>query len=253
MLKKFFEFKQEDFEPVKSFRVKDELSPKVWDNDEMRDDVRKKLLQISEEFYEGTDIKAKVIDYTLVGSLCNYNWSEKYSDYDLHIIIDFKEVDDDLEMVESLCDLSKKMWNIQHDIRVEGYECEVMIQDEKDLKVAIDKGRIGGVYSLKDEKWIKKPEKVEVILDEKAIEEKGKSIMMEIDDIEENIETLSYDTAKSRIKAAWTKVKNLRKKSLEEEGEYGVGNLVFKLLRRNGYISKIVDLKTKSYDDQFNK
>lgn len=251
MLRKFFEFKQEDFEPVKSFRIKDELNTKVWDGFEMREEVREKLLQISKEFYEGTDIKAKVIDYTLVGSLCNYNWSEKYSDYDLHIIIDFKEVDEDLEIVESLCDLSKKLWNIQHDIKVEGYECEVMIQDEKELKSGIDGGRIGGVYSLKDKNWIKKPEKVEVVLDEKAIEKKAKSIMMEVDDIEENIETLEYDTIKKRIKAVWTKVKNLRKKSLEEEGEYGVGNLVFKLLRRNLYIQKIIDLKTKSYDNQF--
>lgn len=251
MIIKFFEFKESDLAPVKSFRIKDELNTKVWNDFEMIKEVEEQLLKISEDFFEGTDIKAKVIDYTLVGSLCNYNWSEKYSDYDLHIIIDYTEIDDDIEMVEQLCDLSKKMWNTQHDIKVAGYEVEVMIQNEKDLKDAIDKGKIGGVYSLKDKKWIKKPEKKEFIPDEKDIAEKGKTVMMEIDDIEENLDTLDYEVASERIKKVWTKVKTLRKRALEEEGEYGVGNLVFKLLRRNEYIGKIVDLKTKSYDNQF--
>jgi hypothetical protein len=253
MIKRFLEFKQADLEPVKSFKIKDELNPKIWKDFEMNKDIEKKLLQISKEFYEGTDIKAKVIDYTLVGSLCNYNWSEKYSDYDLHILIDYKEISDDIEMVEQLCDLSKKLWNDQHDIKVEGYEVEVMIQNEKDLKAGVKAGKIGGVYSLKDSKWVKKPEKVDFVPDEKAIENKGKSIMMEIDDIELKIDSLKYDDVKKRIKKVWTKIKDLRKKSLDEEGEYGVGNLVFKLLRRNGYIGKIVDIKTKSYDDQFSK
>ena len=30
-----------------------------------------------------------------------------------------------------------------------------------------------------------------------------------------------------------------------------LGNLVFKLLRRNGYIEKIMDMKRKLYDNQF--
>ena len=36
-----------------------------------------------------------------------------------------------------------------------------------------------------------------------------------------------------------------------KSGELSIGNLVFKLLRRNGYIEKIMDLKRKSYDKQF--
>ena len=145
-LKSFLEFKKSDLDPVKSFKLKDELNPKIWDEMKMKKDVRKDLLKISKDFYDNTDIKAEVKDITLVGSLCNYNWSEKYSDYDLHIIIDYKDVDDDYDLVENLCDTSKKLWNLQNDIKVVGYETEVMIQDEKDLKSAIKGGRIGGVY-----------------------------------------------------------------------------------------------------------
>jgi hypothetical protein len=54
-----------------------------------------------------------------------------------------------------------------------------------------------------------------------------------------------------QIKESKEKVKDLRKVSLKEEGEFGVGNLVFKLLRRNGYIGKIIGLKRDSYDNKF--
>ena len=36
-----------------------------------------------------------------------------------------------------------------------------------------------------------------------------------------------------------------------ESGEFSTGNLVFKLLRRNGYVEKVMDMKNKSYDQQF--
>lgn len=250
-LKSFLEFKKSDLDPVKSFKLKDELNPKIWDEMKMKKDVREDLLKISKDFYDNTDIKAEVKDITLVGSLCNYNWSEKYSDYDLHIIIDYKDVDDDYDLVENLCDTSKKLWNLQNDIKVVGYETEVMIQDEKDLKNAIKGGRIGGVYSLMDDKWVKKPEKVEFEPDEKMIEKKGKDIMEEIDDIIDISKKSDYETIKNRIKKVWNKIKKLRQKSLEEEGEFGVGNLVFKLLRRNNYLGKIMDLKREAYAKQF--
>jgi hypothetical protein len=35
------------------------------------------------------------------------------------------------------------------------------------------------------------------------------------------------------------------------EEEYSVGNLLFKLLRRNVYVSKIMELKKYAYDKQF--
>jgi len=112
-------------------------------------------------------------------------------------------------------------------------------------------GRIGGVYSLMKDKWIKKPEKVDFEPDVKLIGEKGKTIMMEVDDIQEMVDELNYEEVKDRIKKVWDKIKTLRERALEEEGEFGIGNLVFKLLRRNNYIGKIMKMKQKAYDEQF--
>jgi hypothetical protein len=248
---KFFEFNQKDLDPIKSFYIKDELNPKIWSDFKLEQDVRENLLTIARDFFETLDTECEVKDIALCGSLCNYNWSEKYSDYDLHIIIDYRDIDENLELVEKFCDYAKKQWNSNHDIKIKGYEVEVAIQDEKDLKTAISTGRMGGVFSLMKNKWTKKPEKVEFIPDEKTLERKATVLMDTIDELEEEVDEDKYTKFKEKIDRLWKKIKKYRQSGLEEEGEYSTGNLLFKLLRRNGYISKVMDLKKKSYDQQF--
>ena len=249
---KFFEFKRGAFTPIKSFRIQDELPKKLWSDFELDRDVREQLLKIAEDFYEGTEIKADVVDIVLCGSLCNYNWSERYSDYDLHITINFKDVDEDYDLVEKLCDYAKKIWNEQHDIKIKGYEVEICIQDDDILYEEIADGRMGGVYSLMNDKWIKKPEKIDFKPNERMIKEKSKNIIMAIDDIEEKSKDQEFSELEPTITKVWKKIKNYRKSGLESEsGEFSLGNLVFKLLRRNGYIQKIMDMKRKLYDKQF--
>jgi hypothetical protein len=250
---KYFEFVQADLEPIKSFYLKDELNPKVWNKDsELDSEVREQLLQIAQDFYENIEMPADVVDIAFCGSLCNYNWSEKYSDFDLHVIIDFNDIDDNYELVEKACDYAKKVWNAQHDIKIKGYEVEIAIQDGDDLNKAIADGRMGGVFSLLNNKWIKRPERVDFEPDEKLISEKAKTIMMTVDDIEEESEEDKYEAFAEKISKVWKKIKNYRQSGLESEsGEYSVGNLVFKLLRRNGYIEKIMEMKRNLYDKQF--
>jgi hypothetical protein len=249
---KYFEFVQADFEPIKSFHLKDELNPKLWDDFEINDEVREKLLQIGQDFFENVDIPTDVVDIALCGSLCNYNWSEKYSDFDLHIIIDFSKINAHYDLVEKLCDYAKKVWNEQHDIVIDGYEVEIAIQDSTDLKEAIEGGRMGGVYSLLKNKWIKRPERADFEPDESLIREKAKSIMMMVDDIESQLEEDKSEAFLDKVEKVWKKIKTYRQSGLDSEsGEYSTGNLVFKLLRRNGYISKIMKLKRLAYDKQF--
>lgn len=248
----FFEFKTSDFDPIKSFYIKDELNPKMWESFRLDREVRTYLLQIAQDFYEKLELNADIIDVALCGSLCNYNWSDKYSDYDLHIIINFSQVDENYELVEKLVDYAKKIWNEQNDIKIKGYEVEIAVQDQEDLKGAIKSGRMGGVYSLMDDRWIKRPEKVDFEPDEKMIKKKSKSVMAQIDDIEGDIDDDKYESFKGKIDKVWKKIKDFRKSGLESEsGEYSIGNLVFKLLRRNGYINKVMELKKYAYEKQF--
>ena len=204
------------------------------------------MIKIAQDFYESTELKADVKDIILTGSLSNYNWSEKYSDYDLHILIDFDDVDDNVELVKKFADAAKKNWNDEHDIKIKGYEVEVYIQD-------IDEPhKSSGIFSLLNDKWNVRPEKVEFEPDEDALKEKSKSVMMAVDGLEEEVDEDKYEKFHEKLNKVWDKIKNYRKSGLEEEGgELSLGNLVFKLLRRNGYIEKIMKLKRESYDKQF--
>lgn len=244
---KFFEFVEKDFEPVKSFHIKDELNSKVWEGDKsMKPEIREKLLTISQDFYNSTSLNTEIDDITLTGSLANYNWSDKYSDFDLHILIDFNEVNDDIKLVKKFTDAAKNVWNKSHDIFIEGFEVEVYIQDIN------EKHNSSGVYSVLNDKWNIEPVKVDFIPDEIDIKDKAKGMMMLIDDLEKEIDEYGYEEYKNRVKKVWDKIKKHRKSGLESEsGEYSLGNLVFKVLRRNGYIEKILDLRKKSYEKQF--
>ena len=150
-----------------------------------------------------------------------------------------------VELVKKYVDSAKKNWNDEHDIKVKGYEVEVYIQD-------IDEPhKSTGVFSLLKDKWNVRPEKVEFEPDEESLREKSKSIMMMVDDLESQIDEDKYDNFNEKLTKVWDKFKKFRKSGLEESGELSLGNLLFKLLRRNGYIGKIIDMKRESYDKQF--
>jgi hypothetical protein len=251
ILQKFLEFNKKDLEPIKSFYLKESLNPKLWDDFKLDKEIREDLLKIGKDFFDSVELECEVKDIVFCGSLCNYNWSEKYSDYDLHIIINFKDVDENLELVEKLCDYAKKKWNLDHDIFLKGFEVEVAIQDEKDFKESIKTNRMGGAFSVMKNKWVKKPEKVEFVPDEKTIKKKATAIMEVVDEIESKIEEDKYPIVEKKLDSIWKKIKKSRQSGLEEGGEFSTGNLVFKLLRRNGYVAKVMDMKKTSYDNQF--
>lgn len=252
ILNRYFEFHEKDLDPIKSFHLKDNLNPKVWNNFDIDPEIREQLLVIAKDFYEKVELKADVIDIILCGSLSNYNWSDKYSDFDLHIIINFKEVDDNYELVDKFCDYAKKIWNTNHEIYIKGYEVEIALQDIFSLKNGIKNANMGGVFSLLNNKWIKKPVKIDFEIDESIISSKAKTIMSKVDDIEEEFKEDKPEASEEKISKVWKKIKEIRQSGLSGEGgEYSVGNLVFKLLRRNGYIAKIMDLKKKTYDSRF--
>jgi predicted nucleotidyltransferase len=247
MVQKFFEYVVGKFEPIKSFYLKDELNPKVWPygDEKINQSIKEDLLEISKDYFENLEIKAKLKDIVLTGSLANFNWSE-YSDFDVHLIFDFGEVNKDEELVRKYLDAVEKVWKLQHDITIEGYQVEIYCQDSKQDHFST------GQYSLLKDKWLVKPTRENFVPDEDLIKRKAGQIMSIIEDLENDLkENKSYELISSKLKKVWKKIKDSRKAGLEREGEYSVENLVFKLLRRNGYIGKILDLKRKAYDKKF--
>ena len=234
---------------LSSFRPQKELHPKIWPNGKLNSKVRLRLLDIADDFIETLKVGwAKPKDIILTGSLANYNWS-KFSDFDLHIIIDFTEVDGRVEFVKDYFDSKKKIWNEQHEnLKIYGFPVEVYVQDANEIHTA------SGIYSLERNKWLKTPEKdsIKAIkLNKFFIKEKAGKFIRQINALDDALNTADSQQAEiigNKAKALFDKIKGIRKESLAKGGEMSSGNIIFKTLRRTGYIEKLVDIKAKTYD-----
>ena len=233
-------------ELLKSFEPQDELNPKVWEGNKkepnLKPEIRERLLEIAYEFIEFLDVEIVVTDIILTGSLSNYNWS-KYSDFDLHIVANFQQYQENqIELYEKLFNLKKMLFNQKHDITIKGYEVELYVQNETESHFS------SGVYSILFDEWANVPEKEDVTVDKELIKGKAKQWMNIIDDLLDAIKDDDASTAKEMVQKYKNKLKKYRTCGLEKGGEYSTENLVFKILRRNGYIEKLHDSTTKILD-----
>ena len=71
-----------------------------------------------------------------------------------------------------------------------------------------------------------------------------------IDGVIENIKDESPDDVKKIVKKYKEKLKKFRNCGLEKDGEMSLENLIFKLLRRNGYIEKLYNIPTDVIDKE---
>ena len=127
--------------------IQSDLNQKIWDGEEkVRSGVKGALMDIVEEFMEGLDMDLDLKDVIVTGSIANYNWS-KFSDIDLHLLVDFSEVNDNEEMVKKFFDAVRSNWNKLHNILVKGHEVEIYVQDEHEPHVST------GVFSLVNDRW----------------------------------------------------------------------------------------------------
>jgi predicted nucleotidyltransferase len=237
-----------DDEILKSFSVKDELCPDIWetkgDTVKLKKIVRTKLLQIAELFREFVGIDFFVDDIVLMGSLVNYNWS-KFSDADLHIVVDFNEFDQDkLDIYQELFEVKKKIFAQLHDITIYGFDVELYIQDKKIEAFS------SGVYSVLNDEWVSFPKKEKIDVDKKLLKEKILQWVNIINGVEDIIKDLDYEEAIELIKSYKKKLKKYRTCGLENGGEFSYENIVFKYLRRSGHIGKLHNLQSKLEDKE---
>lgn len=231
---------------VKSFYSKDSLSSEIFQEGNgsftMNKGVREKLLEISDNFIEFIGVDFFIHDIHLTGSLSNFNWSE-YSDVDLHILVDFNEFDESgkkdsssmHKIIKEFFDAKKNVWNSTHNIKIKGYDVELYVQD------ANEKHLSSGVYSILNNKWIIEPKKGKEHIDDRTIMEKGQEYANLIDSLLKSSE--SGKDVSDEIDDVKSKLKQFRQSGLEKGGEYSYENLTFKLLRRNGYIEKLMNIK----------
>ena len=212
----------------------DILNPAIWDNNKLNPEIKEKLLQIGKDFYADTETDAPLKDILFVGSLANYNWSDT-SDFDVHVVIDCKDVEANVELVEKLVNAVKSKWNDEHDIHLKGHNVEVYIQD------VTKENRSTGVYSLMQDKWLSEPQKENIQIDKEKIQEKYNDTVRKI-----NSAIKAQDI--NKLKAIVKDVYDMRQAGLDKSGELSTENLVFKILRNRNYIEKLKQEIINLYD-----
>ena len=220
---------------INEYETHGNLNPKLWIDDTLRNDLRKGFLKIAHHFYEFLEIHVPIQDIILIGSNANYNWT-KYSDIDLHIIVNYLEIGDNLHLVQNYLHAKKSVWNSNYPLTFKGMNIELYAQDSNDnLHASV------GIYSILNGKWIQKPNSKIISIDDDAITQKTKSYEYEIDALSEKDPKLEF-----KIKDLLLRLRNLRSSGLEAEGEYSLENLAYKHLRNTGHIERLKQLLQNS-------
>jgi len=235
---------------LQSFGVKDALNSEIWDNTNaknekepnLKPEIDERLLEIADDFIRFLGVDVDVEDITMTGSLANYNWSS-FSDIDVHVLIDFDSSDIDKKVLRELFNAKQGMWNALHNIEVYGYEVELYAQDATEPHFST------GVYSVLNDEWLVSPNRIEDIFDENKVLKKSLLWMDMIDGVERKSYLQVPEETLETIKKIKDKLKKFRKCGLEDKGEFSYENLVFKFLRRNGYLRKLSELKNKITDE----
>ena len=232
----------EDIMNKESFEIKDELHPKFWIvEDTLHPQISKRLVEITQDFLEGLDVEVELKDLRFTGSLASFNWST-YSDIDLHLVVDFSSLDEDIDFVRDYFGAKIFVWNNRHDIKIHDFEVEIYVENEGEPHEAL------GLYSVMNNEWIKKPIREDADIDWPEVEKKANSLMDQIDRISQLLNDKKYNEVEESSHRLKEKIKRFRRSGLDRAGVYSPENVAFKVLRRNGYLSRLAALKTTAYD-----
>jgi len=216
---------------IQEYQTQNELNPKIWDGDQLKPSLRLKLLKIAQYFYEFLGIDAPIKGVILTGSNVNYNWTDT-SDIDLHVLINYKDVNDSIPFVREYMMAKKSIWNNTYPLQYKGMPIELYAQDENEPHAST------GVYCLSCDKWLKQPSPEQVSIDDVEIDRKADPYKFEIDNLQADDPQLEM-----KIKSLKKRLKRMRQTGLEASGEYSVENLAFKTLRNSGHLAKLNDLQ----------
>ena len=221
-----------------TLKSNEDLNPRLWNDGKLDPEVWRSLNKIGKEWADFANIPAKAIrDVIITGGNANYNYT-KYSDIDLHLVVD-KEKIDCQGLLDDYLQSKKQLWAYTHDIKVKGQPVELYAQDFRD---PFRKGQ--GIYSLKSHRWLQEPTKYKIDRNHPEVVRKTKEWMNTIDDV---IDSKSDDIA--TFKKLKDRLKEMRRSAIEKGGESAPENLVFKELRNRGYLDKLSKY-TRDLEDQ---
>ena len=224
-----------------SFKVSDaisfhnDLNPKLWDGQHLRPEVKDQLLIIAKDFLEELGVNdLDVEDVTVSGSNAAYSYTP-YSDLDLHILVDMSKMDNN-EIYRELFNAKKTLYNDTHNITIHGVPIELYVQDAREPVVSL------GEYSILQNKWLRIPTKRRANFDQTATKAKYNKLLQLIN------KTLQSKNI-VQVSKVLQKIKQYRQAGLDKGGEFGPENLAYKVLRKQGLINKLYNLRDKLHSE----
>lgn len=215
------------------FEQHDELNPLLWERQSLKRDVRQHLLKIAQDFKSYIGIDFPLVDIVLTGSQAGYYYT-KYSDLDLHIIVNYDDISCDRELDE-LFDTKRHLYNRDHNITIHNIPVELYVEDLREPAQ-------GPAWSLGLNRWIRPPKTDSNI----RINEREIIRMTEI------WSKLIDRAIASKDLKILEKIQKLLKKyrvlGLKKTGEFGVANLVYKTLRNSKKLEKLSDRIDREHD-----
>lgn len=217
-----------------TFKYHDQLNQKIWNNTNLRPEVKMKLVRIGQAWAEFANIPTSAIkDMIVVGGNANYNYTE-YSDIDLHLVVDKNKLPDCPDLIDDYLKDKKQLWALTHNIKIYGHDVELYAEEE-----GTERPSNQGVYSVKYNKWLVQPKYENPGVDTKLLKKKTQDLMDKIDLF---ISGKSNDIIE--MKRLKEKLRMMRQAAIRKGGEFSIENLVFKELRNNGYLTKFSDYIT---------
>ena len=217
-----------------AIRFHDRLNPRLWDeHEQLRPEVREKLLAIAANFQEFLGVEdLDLEDITISGSNAAYSYTP-HSDIDLHLIVRMPEQCDDV--YKELFNAKKYQYNDLHDIRIRGADVELYVQPSDEPAVSL------GEYSILNDKWLQVPRRKRAHIDQSLVRHK-------YDDVLARVQAALADDDVDRVQSLVNKIKDMRRAGLAQHGEFGPENLVFKMLRTQGWIQRLYDRLAQAQD-----
>lgn len=215
-----------DNKTINIVQFHDELNPKLFSGRRLKPQIRQQLLRIAADFlnYMGIhDLDIK--DIIITGSNAAYSYTQ-HSDIDLHIVLDFNELNPD-EVYRELFNSKKNLYNDKHNIKIHGYDVELYVQDSNEPHVSL------GQYSVLEDKWNKFPTKTRAEIKHNAVQAKFKKLQHIIQHAINTQDTIIVGNVLKKLG-------KYRRGGLESGGEFSPENLAYKMIRNAGLMEKLL-------------
>jgi len=232
---------------VDDVQARDTLHPALWKDGKLDPLVRERLLAMAELFLLDTgfgDLDVKEIVFA--GSMAGYLYHSR-SDVDVHVSVDGSPITTDLKLLFQLFNARSDDWNADYDLRMRGHDVELFILDQRSPEGS------DGVYSLREDRWIRKPSPPTNIVEREVVLADVTRYANEFEGLRTRFSADPQNFDCREFKLYRRALKDYRaKQGFQKSGEHSVGNLAYKALRNGGYLKAAKAEQGRCFALQYN-